>query len=358
MKNWVLALTLLMAAPASAQLRADDWSVDTPARAGDIKIAPFAGRDALWLRANTQAIRKNVAFIDGVIEFDLAPMDLGDFAGLSFRRGSGADYENIYFRLSRSGEFMALQYAPRVGGSSTWQLYPEFTAKAAWPRNQWTHVRVEVHGSRLRVFVNGATEPALSVPRLRHGAGGRDVALWARVNNKPADWAAAFSNITIRPDTQPAAPAAAVPAPAGFISSWQVAGVSEDAEIVPAPDLEWTAVTAEESGLVNLNRLFRAQPGRRLTAYARTTLTATAARQMRAGIGYSDDVVVFLNGERLYSGRNGWESRYPNFASFVDSRFESVWLPLRAGENELVLAVTDDQFFGWGFAVALESASR
>lgn len=348
------AMLMMLAGPARA-MTGGDWSVDTPARAGDIRIAPFAGREALWLRANTQAIRRGAAFTDGVITFDLAPMDFGDFAGLTFRRGSAADYENIYFRLSRSGEFMALQYAPRMGGSSTWQLYPEFTAKAAWPRNAWTHVRVEVHGSRLQVFVNDAPEPVLSVPRLRQGAGGRDVALWARVNNKPMEWAAAFSNIMIQPDPRPAPAIPAAPAPAGFLTAWQVAGPGESATEPPA-NLTWTVVTPEESGLVNLNRVFKAQPGKRLTAYARTIITAAAARQVRAGIGYSDDVVVLLNGERLYGGRNGWESRYPNFASFVDSRFENVSLPLKAGDNELVLAVTDDQFFGWGFAVMLESA--
>ena len=37
-------------------------------------------------------------------------------------------HENIYLRPRSSGEFMAVQYAPRMNGSSTWQLYPEFTA--------------------------------------------------------------------------------------------------------------------------------------------------------------------------------------------------------------------------------------
>ena len=65
-------------------------------------------------------------------------------------------------------------------------------------------------------------------------------------------------------------------------------------------------------------------------------------------------MAVFLNGELLYLGQNGWESRYKRFASFVDARYETVCLALRAGDNDLVLAVTDDQFFGWGFAVRLQ----
>jgi hypothetical protein len=113
-------------------------------------------------------------------------------------------------------------------------------------------------------------------------------------------------------------------------------------------------VTAEESGLVNLNRLFPARPQQgRFTAFLRTTITAPAARRVPAGIGYSDDVTVFVNGEAVYAGVNGWESRMPGFASFVDPRFERVWLPLRAGANEIVLAVTDDQLFGWGASMSM-----
>jgi len=31
------------------------------------------------------------------------------------------------------------------------------------------------------------------------------------------------------------------------------------------------------------------------------------------------------------------------------------WLPLREGANEVVLAVTDDQLFGWGASMSIGS---
>ncbi len=336
--------------------RLSDWQVD-PGRESDIKVDSFLGRPALWLKNNTHARRPGLILADGTIELDVAPMDSCDFIGLTFRRESQTNHENIYIRPARSGEFMAIQYAPRINGSSTWQLYPEFTAPARWPRNQWTHVRVEIHGSKLEVFVGETTEPTLSVPRLRHASTSGEVGFWARVNSRPGDWAAALSNISIRraatslPRTEPAPPQP------GFVTSWKAAGplpaVSRPVDSVPA-GLKWITVAAEESGLVNLNRLLPAKPQQgRFTVFLRTTVSAPAATRVSAGIGYSDDVTVFVNGEPVYSAVNGWESRTPGFASFVDTRFERVWLPLRAGVNEIVLAVTDDQLFGWGASMSM-----
>ena len=173
-------------------------------------------------------------------------MDAGDFIGITFRRESQTNHENIYIRPARSGDFMAIQYAPRTNGSSTWQLYPEFTAAARWPRNQWTHVRVEVRGSRLDVFVGNTTTPTLSVPRLRHASPSGEVGFWARVNNRPAEWAAALSNIHISPAATSLPRSTSTPPTPGLVASWEVAGplptATRPIDSVPA-GLTWSVAT-------------------------------------------------------------------------------------------------------------------
>jgi hypothetical protein len=357
-------MPVLLSAQAPARVPADqaggEWLVEGAGRSGDVKIDTFLGRPSLWLRNSTQAIRAGARLVDGTIEFDVAPMDHGDFVAIVFRRDSLRNHENIYLRPRSSGEFMAIQYAPRMNGSSTWQLYPEFTARTEWPRNQWTHVRIEVSGSRMEIFVaNGAT-PVVSVPRLRHASTtAADVGFWARVNDKPAEWAAALSNIQIRPASS-AAPRSAAPAPpAQYVTRWEVAGPvkADRPAAAPPAGLDWKPVVPEESGLVNLNAVFPSQGAQnRFTAYARTVIDAPAARRMLAGIGYSDDVTVFVNGEPIYAGINGWNARTPDYISFVDADFERLWLPLKVGHNEIVVAVTDNQIFGWGFAMKLLEA--
>jgi hypothetical protein len=335
------------------------WAVDRADLAANVKFEPLLGRaDAMWLRGNTHIVKPGIDFGDGTIEFDLAPLENGDFAAITFRRASFTNHENIYLRLRRSGDFMAMQYAPRVNGSSTWQLYREFAVETAWPRNQWTHIRVEVKGSLMEVYVANAEKPVLIVPRLRNGTTGGEIGFWARVNDRPLEWAAAISNLQVRRLPAPVTLTAAPNAPVQFIWNWQVSDPSPAVGTVltvPPSVAKWTAARAEESGLVNVNRMFPVQK-QRSVIFAKHTLRSDAARRVLAGIGYSDDVTVFVNGEPLYVGGNAWDSRTPALNSFVDTRWESIFMPLRAGDNEIVLAVADDQRFGWGFALRIDDA--
>jgi hypothetical protein len=335
-------------------------AVDRPDLTGNVKFEPFLGRaDAMLLRGNTHVVKAGLDFGDGTIAFDLAPMASGDFAAITFRRQSFTNHENIYLRLRRSGDFMALQYAPRVNGSSTWQIYPEFTTTVDWPHKRWTEVRLEIRGSRMDAFVGaGSSKPVFTVPRLRNGTANGEIGFWARVNDKPADWAAAISNLRV---TKAASTALSPPAnaPVQFVWNWQVTDpIPAEGNIrdVPSGIAKWQPARAEESGLININRLFPVQKGRSVI-FAKHTFTADAERRVTAGIGYSDDVAVFVNGQLVYAGINGWDSRSPALASFVDTRWESVVLPFKAGDNEVVLAVADDQRFGWGFALRIDDAA-
>ena len=104
---------------------------------------------------------------------------------------------------------------------------------------------------------------------------------------------------------------------------------------------------------MNLNRALGPVRGR-WTGFARTIVKAREARTVLLELGYSDDVTVFLNGELAYTGVNGFESRHPEYMGFVKPEHENVALKLRPGDNEIVLAVTDDQRFGWGFIARLK----
>jgi hypothetical protein len=335
-----------------------NWTVDRADLTGNVKFEPVLGRaDAMLLRGNTHVVKAGLDFGDGTIEFDLAPVGNGDFAAITFRRASFTNHENIYLRLLRS-DYMAMQYAPRVNGSSTWQLYREFAVPTSWPHDRWTHVRVEVQGSKMDVYTDGTNTPTLTVPRLRNGTTGGEIGFWARVTNQPLEWAAAISNLEIRPASSRVTLVPPANAPVQFVWNWQVSDPVPVEGLIRTlpPATKWSAARAEESGLINVNRLFPVQKGRSVV-FAKHIIRSDTARRVLAGIGYSDDVTVFVNGEPIYTGINGWDSRVPGLNSFVDTRWESAFLPFREGDNEIVLAVADDQRFGWGFALRIDDAT-
>jgi hypothetical protein len=275
--------------------------------------------------------------------------------------------------MGASGSPYALQYQPTHARTGAWQLYhgPGYTAPAVFDRTRWTRVRVEVGGSRARVFVgDSATEPALVVAALKRGVGPGAFGVVEGTASVDAP-GVYFSNFryTVRRSAvaEPAAAelAAAMPgAPsgtAGAICRWELSpAVAVDRaplDTLPAAARGdrrgWVAAEAEPNGLVNIAR-YRAMAGPRSLVLARAVIHADRDEVRRLAFGYSDDVTVFLNGQPVFAGRNGYDARYPSASGLVTAD-DAVFLPLRRGTNELVLAVAEE-FGGWGFLARLARA--
>jgi len=86
--------------------------------------------------------------------------------------------------------------------------------------------------------------------------------------------------------------------------------------------------------------------------YARTKIDSDRDQVKKLYIGYSDDVSVFLNGKILYRGRSAQGFRDPGFLGIVNPENDAVYLPLKKGNNELMLAVSE-LGGGWGFICRL-----
>jgi hypothetical protein len=73
----------------------------------------------------------------------------------------------------------------------------------------------------------------------------------------------------------------------------------------------------------------------------------------KLSLGYSDEVSVFLNDKILYRGRSAQYFRDPGFLGIIDPENDAVYLPLKKGKNELMLAVSE-LGGGWGFICRLD----
>ncbi len=350
----VPAVCLLALAPA---LRAGDGAVEFGPDRWTIvsgKTVEFLGRPAFM----GTAMLKDVVFEDGTIEFDLAvPSERPrSYPGVAFRvHGDDGSWERFYIRPHRSPYYPdVLQYVAAFHGVDSWQLYygPGNAAAAAIPANQWFHVKVEVSGSQARVFLAGSPAPALVVPRLRHGTSKGSVGV-----DGPADGSAYFSNFSFRADDtlsfDPPPPVDEVP---GIVRDWKISkpfpASSVDMEALPEAqglgDLGWTDLSSEPGGLVDISRL-HARSGEPDVVFAMAAIASDRDEVRKFDLGYSDVVTVFLNGRPVFAGDSRYQGRDRSFLGIVGWN-DAVYLPLRKGTNELVLAVAETMG-GWGFMV-------
>src|SRR5437016_3172568 len=89
----------------------------------------------------------------------------------------------------------------------------------------------------------------------------------------------------------------------------------------------------------------------------RTNIESNRDEVKKLEIGYSDEVSVFLNGKILYRGRSAQGFRDPGFLGIVNPENDALYLPLKKGKNELVLAVSE-LGGGWGFVCRLVDAGK
>jgi hypothetical protein len=323
------------------------------------------GRKALRFRTGA-AVRRDVRFEDGTIELDIATTGHRAFVYVQFRIEADGEHEEFYFRPHKSGLPDAIQYTPVMNGESSWQLYhgEGATAAASFPDNEWVHVKIVVSGSKAAVFVGDVSEPQLVVPRLARSPKPGSIALQSFLATEMPEGAypTSYANVVIRPgvvDFDFSETAAGAPAPAGVISTWSISEpfTTPEGPVTTLPPLErhtWRKLAVEPSGLLLLFRhVARPAPGR-ATVYARLTLSTTRAQRAPLQLGYSDEVTVFIDGEPLFYADDSYSFDQPRRDGLIGLDQATVFLPLKPGDNELVLAVTD-VFGGWGLMGKLDA---
>src|SRR4029077_1975112 len=125
-----------------------------------------------------------------------------------------------------------VQYAPAFNNvAAAWQIYhgPGSNAVATIPRERWVHVRIELDGPTARIFVDTATTPTLTVPRIA-GGGGNRFGVWTGAYGRGAY----FSNIRITPAAATVTAAGAPRPAAGVIANWELSNVVDPAAFTPS----------------------------------------------------------------------------------------------------------------------------
>ena len=356
-------MTPALADPASSAPRlsipmtADRWDVQ-----GKVGFETRDGRRVLRLGndggnpgAGGAANAKGVKFETGVIEFDMMMTGERDFVGPLFRQVEDGFGEIIYFRPHLNGKPDAIQYTPVVNNNLAWQIFtgPGFEAETTYPLGKWMHVRTDVYQSSATVSVDG--KPVLHVPYLKGKPGAGDLGVVALAGG---DY---FANFTVEPiagyrDPEPAP--AIKPLPMGTVANWRVTPAITQTEAFARASksnwagAKWTPVAVETNGVANLSKA-GPDAGDRHSFIARFTLGSRTARRELMQFGFSDAVRIYVNGVPLYEGADLQFSRDYRFLGHV-GLWDSLFLPLKAGKNDIAFVVTDDTNGGTAAAVRIE----
>src|SRR5688572_20659847 len=351
----------IQAAPINMQ---NGWELTGPGTA----VGPHRGTTAIRID-NGFAVRRDVALQDGTIEFDVEMLPTRTFVYVQFRMESATEFEEIYFRPHKTGLPDAVQYNPVWRGDSFWQLWhgPDAAASPQFRFGTWTHVRLVLQGERGALFLDGASVPTMTInfarpPRSGYMAFRAFTPDTSLLRGEPA---ARFANLTVAPGvvSHDFGPTAAPPAPEpGSILRWQVSpafkATREPLTVLPAELLAtraaWPSYPVERTDVLAIGRhMNRPRPDG--AAIARFVVRSTGARLQRLRLGYSDYVTVFVNGTPVFAGDAHYSFDQPRQEGLIGRWQSTIWLPLRDGENEVLLAVVDF-FGGWALTGLLEPA--
>jgi len=334
-----------------SEFDSSQWDIQSKAH----RFEEYLGQPSLFLQEGT-ALLTEVEFLDGIIEYDVAFGPQRGFAGVLWRTEDHENYEDFYMRPHQSGNPDAMQYTPVYKELAGWQLYSGtgYAGVAEYPFDTWIHVKLVVSGTQAEIYIDNSEEPALFMHQLMRDNNSGGVGL----KSGPLT-SAHFANFQVVPMDSPPQLKGSMPQldphPTNLIPEWNVSNPFPEsmlAELLHITDeikdeLTWEITVADDSGLVNLSKVNRWSP-KRDTAIAQCTILSEHEQFKQLQFGFSDKIKIYFNDQLLFAGNDVAYSRDYRFLGTI-GYYNELCLPLKAGENELWLAVTEGfPPGGWG----------
>ena len=355
----IAPLTARAAPPVQVSMSADRWTTV----AGNVDFVEHMGKPAIELKVGDYKKHipsgvvslKDFQFSNGTVEYDVSA-ESGMGAEFMFRAANKDNFEMFYLRPRPNCQEApdCVQYAPQTHGVLLWDIYPQYQGPAPLQTGQWNHVKLIISGKRMNIYINGASQPTLKIGRLEG-----DTQQGGLMLGGPGF----FAGLTVKPDVvdglTPDPEPDATAADDCYLRNWQISGFSKLAEgrspaymDLPGASDKWAAIDAESGGLINVSRVYGLPFDRHAPAFVwlKTTIHSDTAQQKHATFGWLREAFVFVNGQIVYADKNLYQP--PAARKTPDGRLSlengSLLLPLKAGDNELAVALVNDSFYGWG----------
>ncbi|MBO6659405.1 MAG: DUF1080 domain-containing protein [Roseivirga sp.] len=333
----------------SIPMNSTHWNI--PA---DAQFEQFDNRETLVLTTGRATV-KGQNFTNGTIEVEVYAKASRSFAGISFREENN-NLEEVYMRLHKSGQADAVQYTPMFNNESNWQLYREHQANVTFKANGWNKLRLEVQNQRVEVFINGSY--AMTVEQMKTSQKEGQIGLWALFGNRFSNFKVTHSAVDKSTQEKPKTPTDPT-----IISSWQITSAQsfhkEKLDYELLAEAEYTSVTTEESGLLPISKYVKKtssggfEQNKEDFIVAKTTIHSEEAANKLFSFDYSDKIIIYLNGEAIFSGDNSFRLKGVQFMGHLNIDANTLYLPLKKGGN-IIHCVVIDQANGWGLIGKIE----
>ncbi len=254
---------------------------------GDVKFIRMEGfpQGILAIKKGA-AVLKGHGFDNGTIEFDARfdPQDM-DLPTIRFHRRDADNAEEFYLRPDSDCPAAndCVQYTPVFKGRMTWTCTWSTEVAAPISLTTWNHVRLVIDKRRMNVFINGQDKPALSVARLQGEADEGGIEFKGLRKLRQPDAVGQHG----RQADDCRRRASRDPRLCDDGSSPRALATAHDfprkPDTIPRAAGSFVPMTADESGLVNLNRRF-AGPAHR----ARRPALSCGRRVRRTSTSRSD----------------------------------------------------------------------
>lgn len=304
------------------------------------------GKNTLVLNGRAQF--KNLIFRNGTIAVDIYANTKRSFAGITFRK-KNETFEEVYIRMHKSGLLDALQYNPIFNMESNWQLYPEHQSTIITKTEGWNTLKVVVNDGMAEIFVNGKS--AMIVPDLKTGHKEGNIGLFALFENRFANFRVSTLSSMNKPTIEKE------DAIEGLITEWKLSKpATYDPESLPGDVRNIPYLTkgqTDVSGLLTISK-YVTKPSRGKYrgndedyVVVGTTINSIEEGQKQFYFDYSDRIMVYLNGELLYSGNNAFRFKNRQYQGHLRLETHMVTLQMKKGSNELQCVVIE-RANGWG----------
>lgn len=317
-------------------------------------VENYMGKSSLKLEGEA-IFSKNIQLKNGTIIVDINfPYSDFFFTGILFRALDNGNGEDFYIRPHQSGNPDATQYTPVFNSYSGWQLYhgEGYSANVNLEPNTWHRIKINILDNQADIYFDDMKTPIIKVTDLKRDP----VSGGIRLSSNQTTY---FSNLKYSESIPTLTERDITPeeTPKGLIKEWYITDVVSDADFrnktsINSTSLTWTKQSTEDSGTINLAKFLQSEDGK-TTVLAKLNIESESETYKQLDFGYSDFVWVYVNGKPVYSGQNNFRSRDYRYLGTI-GWFDSVYLPLKEGENEVIFVVGED-FGGWGIKAKIEN---